>query len=309
MPDLISASLRQKEFELNLTLKNKAPFIVTVAIAFTVYQLFILQNSVPAIFRMYTNIPSRIESNGVFWTLYWFSSEFTAEIGLIVRFVGACLFVVFAWMLLRKGFSLATLRKAVALEGVYFLFYVPFIVNLFTRPAASEIAATIYRETAISYTLQTALVFSSFIALYIYAKRPNVERTRLFKWGAVAVVGYVFALWVKHFLFNIYALPINIADPVLLAGLLNSTLTMLVAALILLVTLMPVIREKTTCFSLRAVSVAFILIGLYFVIYILVATVNSGYLAFLPLTELWAITFAVLGVGFLTKSEAPNKKE
>ena len=291
---------------LSATFKKKAPFILVVAVAFILFQLYILQNSFSAIYRMYTIIPSRIETNGAFWTLYWFSSEFTAEIGLVVRFVGACLFAAFAWMLWTDApkFSLSTLRKAVLLEGAYFLFYIPFIVNLFTRPANTEIAATIYRETAISYTLQTVLVFSSFAALYLVAKRPRIERTKLFKYGAIATVSYAFALWVKHFLFNIYALPIDVANPVLLVGLLNSTLTMLIAALILLATLMPVIRGKTTSFNLKAVGVAFILIGAYFVTYILIAMINSGYLAFLPLTELWAITFAVLGAGLLRKKNS-----
>ena len=249
---------------------------------------------------MYTTIPSRIETNGAFWTLFWFSSEFSDEIGLIIRFVGACLFIAFSWILLRKKeFSLSIFRKAVLLEGVYFLFYIPFIVYLFTRPASATRTTSVYQLTAISYTIQTVLVFSSFIMLYLKMRRANVEIAKLFRWGAIAVVSYVFALWVKHFLFNLYALPIDFDSPVLLVGLFNSTLTMLIAGLILLATFMPVIKERKTSFNSKAVGIAFILIGTYFVIYILVALVNPDYLAFLPLTERWAIILTVLGVGFL----------
>lgn len=280
--------------------RAKAPYIFAVASAFILFQSFILLNSFPAIYRIYTIIPSRIEIRDPFWTLFWFFSELVGEIGLIVRFVGACVFVAFAWILLRrKEFSLSVFRRAVLLEGIHFLFYIPFIAYLFARPTNTASVLTVYRETAISYTIQTVLIFSSFIALYIKTRRPNIETVQLFKWGAIAVVNYIFALWTKHFLFNLYALPIDVFNPVLLVGLLNSTLTMLIAAIILLFTSMPVIRGKTKSFNSRAIGIAFILIGVYFIIYILVALVNSGYLAFLPLTELWAISFSVLGVGFL----------
>src|SRR4030067_2136484 len=254
---------------------------------------------------MYTTLPSRIETSGAFWPLMSFVSEFTAEIGLVLRFVGACSFVAFAWKFLtKKVLPLSVLRKAVLLEGVHYLFYTPFIIYLFIRPASESRTQIRIYETAISYTIQTILVSPTFILLYTKMRRPNVENTKLFKWGAIAVTSFVFSLWTKHFLFNLYALPIDLASPILVVGLLNSTLTMLTAALILLLTFLPVIRGKTRSFSSRAVGIAFILIGVYFVIYILAALLNPGYMAFLWLTELWAITLAILGTGFLIKRES-----
>ena len=277
-------------------LKTKAPYIFAVAIAFILFQLYILLNSF-----LLNSFPA---------VYPWFSSVFTAEIGLIIRFVGACLFATFAWILLRKKeFSFSILRKAILLEGTHYLFYTPFIIHLFTRPASAGRAQTVYYEPAISYALQTIIVFSTFVLLYAKMRRPNVESTKLFKWGAIAVTSFVFSLWVKHFLFNLYALPIDLASPVLVLGLLNSTLTMLTAALILLFTFLPVIKKKTRSFSSRAVGIAFILIGVYFIIYILVALANPGYMACLGLTELWAITFAILGTGFLIERESKGSDQ
>ncbi len=252
---------------------------------------------------MYNNLPAYLQERNAFWTLFWFSSELSGEIGLIIRFSGAFSFVAFAWALLkRKEVSIFLFRKTVLFEGIHYLFYMPFIVNLFTRPASSVTALTVYRETAISYTIQTILITSSFIILYIKTRSSNFKPIQLFKWGAIAIVSYVFALWVKHFFFNLYALPIDISSPVLLLGLLNSTLTMLVAALVLLVTLKAVIGGKTTSFSTQAVGISFVLAGTYFIIYILVALFNASYYIFLPLTELWSITLAVLGAGFLQEN-------
>ena len=283
-------------FSLSRILKAKPCAIFVVVTAFFLFQLFLLLNSFSALYRIY----AMIEANQNFWTLLWLFSEVTGEIGLILRFGGACMFVAFAWVLLKKReFSFSVFRKAVLLEGIHYLFYIPFIVNLFTSPAGSDAVLTVFYETAISYTIQTVLVFSSFIMLYTKIKPPNIESSQLRTWTAIAAVSYVFALWVKHFLFSLYALPIDFTNPVLIVGLVNSILTMLVAALTLLITLAPVIRGQTTSFSQRAVGLAFILIGAYFIIYILVAQLNSGYMAFLPLIELWAISFAVTGTGLV----------
>jgi len=79
---------------------------------------------------------------------------------------------------------------------------------------------------------------------------------------------------------------------------------MLTATVILFFAFLPVIREKIRSFSQRAVGIAFVLVSLYFVIYIFVALVDPDYMAYLTLTELWAVAFAVLGAGFLIKQEA-----
>jgi hypothetical protein len=283
-------------------LKAISSYILIVTVAFFLFQSYIVLNSFPAMYGMYTTIPSRIEIIGQFWTFFWFLSEFFVEIGLIIRYIGVCLFGVFSWLLFRKKqFSLSILGKAILFEGVYFLFFIPFILNLFTRPESvyPVESLTIYRLTAISYTLQTILVFPSFIVFFAKIRDPTSEKPVLFKWGAIAIGSYTFALWVKHFFFNLYALPIDFGNPILFVGLLNSTLTMLVAAIIMLVAFNSVIRYKTMNFSSRGVGIALIAVGAYFIIYILVALLNPGYMVFLPLTELWALSFFILGVSIL----------
>lgn len=272
--------------------------IIVVLASFFIYQLFILANSFSAIHRIYTIIAADLN----FWNLLWFSSEASGEIGLIIRFAGACLLIAFSWTLLRKKtFSFSFFRKAVLLEGTYYLFYVPFIINLLIRPASDPTTLRVYYETAISYTIQTVLVSGSFIVLYFKMRNQETYNPQILRWCAIAAVSFVFSLWIKHFMFNLYALPIDLANPILVIGLLNSTLTILAAATILLVTLIPVIRTQSAAINKKMIGLAFVLMGAYFVIYILVASVNSSYLAFLQLTELWAISFVVAGAGLLSK--------
>jgi hypothetical protein len=272
--------------------------IIVVLASFFIYQLFLLVNSFSAINRIYTIIAADLN----FWNLLWFSSEASGEIGLIIRFAGACLLIAFSWTLLRKKtFSFSFFRKAVLLEGTYYLFYVPFIINLLIRPASDPTTLRVYYETAISYTIQTVLVSGSFIVLYFKMRNQETYNPQILRWCAIAAVSFVFSLWIKHFMFNLYALPIDLANPILVIGLLNSTLTILAAATILLATLTPVIRTQSAAINKKIIGLAFVLIGAYFVIYILVASVNSSYLAFLQLTELWAISFVVAGAGLLSK--------
>ena len=272
--------------------------IIVVLASFFIYQLFLLVNSFSAINRIYTIIAADLN----FWNLLWFSSEASGEIGLIIRFAGACLLIAFSWTLLRKKtFSFSFFRKAVLLEGTYYLFYVPFIINLLIRPASDPTTLRVYYETAISYTIQTVLVSGSFIVLYFKMRNQETYNPQILRWCAIAAVSFVFSLWIKHFMFNLYALPIDLANPILVIGLLNSTLTILAAATILLVTLIPVIRTQSAAINKKMIGLAFVLMGAYFVIYILVASVNSSYLAFLQLTELWAISFVVAGAGLLSK--------
>jgi len=97
----------------------------------------------------------------------------------------------------------------------------------------------------------------------------------------------------------LYALPISLEDPVLLVGFLNSTLTMLVAGAFLVVAFLSIIRKQKRSFSYRAIGAAFLLVGLYFVIYLVVSALNQRYSDFLFLTELWAIAFTIPGLSFL----------
>ena len=103
---------------LNGTFKSKSHYIFLLAIAFIIVQLSILLNSFPAIYRIYINLSAQ---NGIDWTLwksFWFLSEISGEIGLILRFAGACLFVAFSWVLLRKKFSISSAGKKDCLASI-----------------------------------------------------------------------------------------------------------------------------------------------------------------------------------------------
>ncbi len=281
-----------------MSFRAEAKSILPVLASFFAFQLFLFLKSFPAEYNLYFRYVARLQISDPFWTSFWFSSELIGEMGLILRFAGACFALFFILVLARKGKAvLSNLSKAIVLEGIYYLFNLPFIISLFARPNTSIINI----EAGLSYALQIVFVAPAFLALYFTIRNRNSTRLDLHKWGAIALIGFTFGLWVKHFLLNLYALPIDFADPALLIGLINSAFTMLFAGLILTIALLPIIRKESGEFSSRLVGVSLLLVGTYVLIYLLISLVNRIYLNFLTLTDVWAIAYLVAGIGLIRK--------
>jgi hypothetical protein len=223
----------------------------------------------------------------------WFASETSGEVGLLLRFAGALFFVAFAVALLRKKPSLTFLKRAVLLEAIQYLFLIPFISQWVIF---SGMAATL---TIISFSLQIILITPTLLVLYLRLKKPQTILTPAFKAAAVASIAFMFAMWIKHFFFSLYALPRDFSNPVLSVGFANSAVTLLVSALILTVALLPFIRGKSGTFNFKAIGAALVVASVYFFVYLAIATVSSGYQSFVFLTELWMVSFVIAGVGFL----------
>jgi hypothetical protein len=170
-------------------LKSSAPFILVVAVAFFSFELWLLANSFSADYIIY----SRVADTGfTFWSTYWVSSEFVGEIGLIVRFSGACFFLVFSVLLFRRGeFLLKYLRKGIFLEATQYLFFIPFITYLLLRPSSSLASY----EAATSYVLQLFIIAPLFLILFLQLRKQPIEASKNFKWAAIGAVGFVAALY------------------------------------------------------------------------------------------------------------------
>jgi hypothetical protein len=284
-------------------LRPKAPFIFVAVLTFFIYLLIIFVNSFPADYRIAINDTTRFSSSGSLMPLFHLGSELTGEVGVILRFAGACILLAFATtLLLKKTVSLTLLRKAVLLEGIYYLFNIPFIVYLFVRAntsTATPAAAISYSGAAISYSAQILLVTPIFLMLYFKLKSKDFEISDVAKWGALAVTGFIFALWAKHFLLAIYALPLDFSNFTFLIGFLNSALTLFVAGIIMIVVLMPLYRKKSTLFNTKAFGAALILAGLYAIVFVFIALFNIAYMRWINLIDWWTMILVVLGIGFL----------
>jgi hypothetical protein len=283
--------------------RSVAPFILLVAIVFLIYQLYLTQNSFSALSTIVQSSTVQWQRTGSIWPLVWLTSESFGEVGLWLRLVGACFFVAAAGFLFWKNqVSFQLIRTAVFLEAAYFLFYIPFEAYLITRPTSSAVSV----ESGISYALQTLLVSPVLFMLYRKMKSHEAgnDAKQVVRWFAIAVCCYVFALWVKHFLFAVYAIGFDFSESMLIVGSINSVATLLLAALGSLIVFLPVIRRKRDSFSLRGFGAVLTYIGLYFVVFILISLINAHYLTWLPLTEWWTTAFLVLGVALVLRGNA-----
>ncbi len=282
---------------MNPQVKNKSPFILIVAAAFFTYQLLILANSFGADFRLVQRLlPSAL--NGNMASLMWLSSELTGEVGVILRFVGACLFLAFAAILLfKKTFSMSLLRKGVLLEGIYYLFNLPFIFYLLLGMGSS----TASLGAALSYAGQLLIVTPIFLKLYLTLRKPNTEPKQVAQWIALAIIAFTFALWVKHFGLALYALPpFSWGDGVLMVGFVNSALTLLVAGLVMIAAFWSTIK-KQGIFKNRLFGVALILMGVYAAVFLIVCVLSPDYAVWVSLVDWWIIIMPVLGISLLFK--------
>jgi hypothetical protein len=276
------------------SLQRKAPYILAVAIALLIYETYLLQKSFQALYDIYLNITQNAGPNGVSAQGYmWFTSETFGEVGLILRLAGALFFVVFAVMLWKKKPALSYLKRGVLLEAVQYLFLVPFISQWVIF---SGMAATL---TIISFSLQIVLITPTMFVLYLRLRKPQTSLMSIFRMLGAVAIAFMFAMWIKHFFFSLYALQRDFSNSVLTVGFVNSAATLLVSALILTVALLPFIRGKSTTLNFKAIGAALIVASVYFFVYLAIAIVNSGYQSFVFLTELWMMSFLIVGAGFL----------
>ena len=283
------------------TLQNKAPYLLAVAVALLIYETYLLQKSFLALYQIYQNITLNAGPNGVSTAGYmWFFSEVSGEVGLILRFAGAIFFVAFAAALItKKKSALTSLKRGVLLEAIQYLFLIPFITQwvIFSSGIRSI-------ETIFSFTIQIALITPALLVLYLRLKQPQTSQTAILKATAVASITFMFAMWIKHFFFNLYALPIDFSNLVLTVGFINSAVTLLVSALILVAIFLPFIKGKNASLNFRGMGAAFLVASVYFFIYLAVAALNPTYQVFLLLTELWMISLVILGAGFLIEKKS-----
>lgn len=279
-------------------LKTTVAFLVVVATSFLIFEFYTFFNALPGDALKYQTVAASVTSHGfTFWSLYWLSSEYIGSFGLMLRCVGACFFLVFTLLLLKRGtFVLSYLRGGIFLETAQYFLLVPIIGYVSFLPSAP----LSYHLAALSYILQLALLVPALLVLLNALRKPVLEAPKILRLTAVVVVSFMFALWAKHFIFSLYALPIDFNDAVLLVGQLNSTFTLLVGALLLTAAFVPIIKGKNSL-NLKLAGAAFCCAGAYFVVYLLISAVNHSYLIYLGLTELWAVALLVLGFGFLAQ--------
>ncbi len=286
-----------------------------VATAFLLYTLY--QSTTTTIFvshfpSVITQLPNFIQSSNPSLQLALFLfQEIAGSVGSYLRLIGAVFALNCAVLFFKKDDKcLGRLRLTVLFESLYFLLLFPAGIN---HLVGSTISSSTFLNfyTGISCLLQAAIIFPPLFMLSQKLRKPH-DQPAILKWASLAAPLYVFGFWIRHGLFWVYALsPLAQGRFIEIVGSVNSLLTLLVATVVTIAVSVSFRKKKRT--NTLLVGSAIVLVGVYFVIYDLVAVWVSAYRDFLPLTDFWMVAMVILGVAILSsrlnsteESNVPN---
>jgi hypothetical protein len=285
---------------MNQSTKILKAALIIVAIAFLLYSIY--QSITTTIFVLHFPtvikvLPTVIASSNPSLQLGLFLFQETAgSIGGYFRLASAILAVSGAVLYFRNDAKyLARFRLVILFESLYFLLLLPAAAN---HLIGSLISTSNFLNfyTGVSTLLQVLLIFPSLYVLSRKLTNPQ-NPAAIEKWACIATPLYLLGFWIRHALFWVYALSFSApaqAGFFETVGFVDSWMTLLVAAIVTVVVCL--MFRKTRMLNLRLAGVGIILVGVYFVVYDLVAVWLPSYHAFLPLTDFWMVTLPILGV-------------
>ena len=221
-------------------------------------------------------------------------------IGAIFRFIGICLALLSAYLVWGpkpKPFSNVKKKTAVALlfEGIYFLLPLPLniLFIIYTGPLPLFIA----------FILQALLIPPLLIVLCRKVWRyQETAKANVLKWASAAAIGYLIGIWVNN-VFRWLSMTEQSGIGFLVSGItalgfLNSIITLSLALIFAVAGFYTLPKKENRRLSTRLLALALIMLGLHFAIFILYSAVTNAW-KWVPLTEIWPITFLGLGLTML----------
>ncbi len=278
-------------------LTKKALLIIAVSyLLYNIYQALITTMFVLHFPTAITQLSNFIESSQPFLQLGLFVfQESSASIGVYLR-LAAGVFAVYSTILLLKGNKgyLNSAKKMLLLESLYFALLIPAAINQTVGYFISS-GPFLNINAGISDWLQALLIFPPLFVLSRRLKEPVWGSSNL-KLAGFAGSMYLFGLWVQHGFIWVIAFSQSTQTLPAMVGLVNSWVTLLAAAIVWTLAWLTFKQEKPLF------GVALILAGGYSLVYLLIAVWVPLYLAFLPLTEFWMVSWLVLGAAVLMDS-------
>jgi uncharacterized membrane protein YozB (DUF420 family) len=281
--------------------------LIIVAISYLLYNIY--QAIVTTIFVSHfpliiTQLPNFIESSQPALQLWLFLlQELIGSIGIYLRLVAGVFAVYAAFLFMKKDKRyLKKFSKVLLFESLYFALLIPAGINHIVGSIISySLLLNVY--TGLSFLLQAVLIFPPLLMLS-HRLGKSQDHSSLLNWAGAVMALYIFGLWIKHGLMWVYALSPSAPQQAGLIdtiGSVNSLLTLLMAAII--TTGVWLISRQKKKPNKQLMGASLILVGVYFVIYAIVAVWVSIYFSFMTLTEFWMITLPILGVALLLNSE------
>ncbi len=282
--------------------------VLAVAIAFlayNIYQTFVATLFISHFPLIIQRLPSVIQSSNPSLQLFLFlTQELAGAIGVYLRLIGAIFAINFAILFYRKNPSyLGKLSKALLLESLYFLLAIPVAINHLVGSTIST-SAFLNFNTGLSYLFQVVVIFSSLF--WLSGKlRNNSNIGSVFSGMLVGASMYFLGMWIRNCFLWVYGILPMQTQPTLvyIVGSLNSLITLLIPAVILLIARFSVkVNRAQIKVRFWSIGLATFFAGFYFVVYDLVSILSPLYSAYLLVIDGWMVTLCFLGVALFVES-------
>jgi len=247
---------------------------------------------------------SPLLNSSSFWLDHVFGA--TADtlriVAVILLFIAAYL----AWGPKKQTFYAVKkyLATAILFEGIYWIAVLPENVK---RIAMGLEPLLLY----VGFLIEILAAGSLLIVLSTKVWKYRVgARNNLIKWGCIAGIGYIFAMWIYNMmrwlsmsgLFGATdpRLVVNIFSGITSLGFLNVAITLTLSLAFAITGSYMLIKRNNRKLAIQLIGISVLLFGLYFALYTLYAWFAPNEWAFvLVLTQIWPAPLIGLGVGLL----------
>jgi hypothetical protein len=239
---------------------------------------------------------------------FWLDHAFGATADTL-RIVAVFLlfFVIYlAWGPKKQNFNAVKkyLAAAIFLEGIYWLLVLPENVK---RIVTGYQPTLLYVGFFIEI-LAAGLAFV-FLSTKVWRYKEGESRN-LIKWGCVAGISYIFAMWIYNLfrwlsmsgLFEVTdpRLAVNLFSGFTSLGFLNTAITLTMSFAFAVAGSYVLIKQDNRKRAITLIGIAIFLFGLYFAFYTIYAWFSPTEWSFvLVLTQIWPIPLIGLGIGLL----------
>ena len=234
--------------------------------------------------------------------------DYTGFFGLMIRVVGASYALLSAFLILKnEKESFPAVRdkisKALLLEGVYYLSFIPAIFLLLGFSALPSVSNFLL-STVFSTQILLLSPFLIKLATTVKKYESDVDRPSLIRLAGLSYMNFAIAQWVTYMLKWKEMMAVDpylfSALSVRILGFLNTVIVQSLAVVFAVVGVLLILRKRGLDKAMRWWGMSSIFLSLHIIIYVIYVT-SVGITRFIPFGELWVIPLIGLGAYLLLK--------
>jgi hypothetical protein len=296
----------------NFTIKI---FVLITVGSYFAYALYWFVKTIPWIVEISLKPEYYIPATGLRFTNTYSVSlaylmEYTGFVGLIVRVVAASYALLAAFLILKNGkdvFSVvkSKISRALLLEGVYYLSFIPAIMLLLLNFSALPNVSNML--LSIAFSTQILLITPLLIKLATIVKNyeGDADKSSLIRWAGLSYMSFVVAIWVTYMLKWREMMAVDpylfSALSVRILGFLNTVIVQSLAVIFAVVGVLLILKKCGLDKAARWMGLSAIFLSLHIIIYVIYVT-HVGITRFIQFGELWLIPLIGVGLYLLLKN-------